>query len=112
MLPDEKIWCHRTGFEKTCRDMVCNKNCQLWVRIDGYDVNTGITATRYGCSDAFIPMLQIEIAQRSREAGASFDAMKNEVFRQANNPQLGAPRVMDVQKIASHAKPLGQISKD
>jgi hypothetical protein len=93
MLPDKDIGCHRTGFQKTCRDMVVKHNCRLWCRIAGVNPNTGEQIDKYDCSDAFMPLLMIENSQMQRQTGAAVESFRNEVVA-ANERALAAPRDM------------------
>ncbi len=94
MLPDEKVMCHETGFEKSCRDMVVNCRCRKWVSVRGTNPNTGELLDRWNCSDAWLPLLLIENAQQSRQIGAAVESFRNETVRMneqamaAANPPL------------------------
>jgi hypothetical protein len=79
MLPDEKIGCHRLA--RKCRDGVVNEYCQLWTNVRGRDPQTGVEIDRWGCADAFVPMLLIENAQQSRQTGAAVESFRNEVVK-------------------------------
>ena len=90
MIPDKDIGCHRTGFEKSCRDMVVNHNCRLWCRISGHNPNTGEQIDKYDCSDALMPLLTIENSQQQRQTGAAVESFRNEMVAQ-NTQRLDAP---------------------
>ncbi len=81
MLPDEKVMCHETGFEKSCRDMVINCRCRTWVQIQGANPNTGEAMKRWGCVDALMPLLMIENSQQQRQTGAAVESFRNEMVR-------------------------------
>lgn len=49
--PDEKRCCHRTGFEKSCRELVDSDKCQRWENILITNLQTEGTINRWGCSD-------------------------------------------------------------
>lgn len=83
MLPDEKVMCHETGFEKSCRDMVVNCRCRKWVQIQGNNPNTGEAINRWDCTDAWLPLLLIENSQMQRQTGAAVESFRNEMV-QAN----------------------------
>ena len=78
-LPDEKIMCHRTGFDKSCFDMVTKCKCQLWVQVQGMDPQTEQIISRSACADSWMPKLTIEVAQMVRQNTASTDKVANEV---------------------------------
>jgi hypothetical protein len=77
-LPDDKVMCHHTGFEKSCRDMVINGRCRKWVQIQGANPNTGELVNKWDCADAWLPLLLIENAQQTRQAGAAIESFRNE----------------------------------
>lgn len=57
---------------------VCHK-CPLWVKIRGTNPNTGEAVDDWRCAIAWLPMLLIEGAQQSRQAGAAVESMRNEI---------------------------------
>jgi hypothetical protein len=77
MLPDKKIGCHR--LVRKCHDGVVKHHCQLWMQVRGVDPQTGTTVDKWGCADAFMPMLVIENAQMSRQTGAAVESLRNEI---------------------------------
>lgn len=79
MLPDEKIGCHRLA--RKCWDGVVKEHCQLWTNVRGRDPQTGAEVDRWGCADAFVPMLLIENAQQSRQTGAAIESLRNEAVK-------------------------------
>jgi hypothetical protein len=79
MLPDEKIGCHRLA--RKCRDGVVNEYCQLWTNVRGRDPQSGELIDRWGCADAFAPMLATEAAQQMRQVGAAVESFRNEVVK-------------------------------
>lgn len=86
MLPDDKVMCHETGFEKRCKDMVVNCHCRKWIQVMGNNPNTGEPINRWDCSDAWLPLLLIENSQMQRQTGAAVESFRNEATR--NNTQL------------------------
>jgi hypothetical protein len=93
MLPDKDIGCHRTGFQKTCREMVVNHSCRLWCRIQGLNPQTGQPIDRYDCSDALMPLLMIENSQQQRQTGAAVESFRNEMVKMNNLTLLGPSEV-------------------
>ncbi len=79
MLPDERIGCHRLA--RKCRDGVVNDRCQMWISVKGVDPQSNAIVDRYGCADAFVPMLLVEIAQQSRQTSAAVESFRNEVVK-------------------------------
>lgn len=82
-LPDKETMCHRTGFEKSCRDMVCNSGCRLWTQVQGAHPQTGETISHYNCADAWLPVMLVENSQMSRQTGAAVESLRNEMRRDA-----------------------------
>lgn len=78
-LPPKEIKCHRTGFEKTCRECVVDHGCQLWQQLMGQNPQTGETINKWGCADAFTNMLLIENSQQQRQTGAAVESFRNEM---------------------------------
>jgi hypothetical protein len=85
-LPDEKIMCHETAFQRSCRDIVVNCRCRKWVQIMGTNPNTGEALNKWDCVDAWMPLLTIENSQMQRQTGAAVESFRNEVVRQSANP--------------------------
>jgi hypothetical protein len=53
--PDKCKMCHRTGFTKSCRDLLDEKICQgRWVHISGKDRTTDKDIDGYGCVDDMV----------------------------------------------------------
>lgn len=61
-FPDKAKMCHRTGFAKSCRDLLDEKTCQgRWVHIQGQNMNGKGEPTPidgYGCVDDVQYLLQ------------------------------------------------------
>ena len=81
MLPDHKVKCPATGFARSCREIVAEHDCPKFVSIKGQDPQTGAIVDRHGCVDSFLPLLLIEIAQQTRQAGAATESFRNEVVK-------------------------------
>jgi len=78
-LPDEKIMCHRTGFEKSCFDMVTRCKCQLWVKVSGQHPQSEKPIDHYACADSWMPLLTLEVANMVRQNTASTDKVATEI---------------------------------
>lgn len=76
-LPDEKVGCHHTGFEKKCRQLVCDGVCNRWIQIIGTNPNTGEPVNQFDCVDNWTPMLLIENSQLQRQTGAAVESFRN-----------------------------------
>ncbi len=81
VLPDKNLRCPATGFDKTCRQIVVEYECPKYVQIRGMDPNTGEPVDRFGCVDAFLPMLLIENSQQQRQTGAAVESFRNEMVK-------------------------------
>ena len=66
------------------------------MHITGTDKNTGHHVDKFGCVDAFLPMLLIENAQMMREAGAATESLRNELVK-ANEKTLAVVRLAQLQ---------------
>lgn len=85
MLPDKTKMCHRTGFEKSCRNLVADGVCTRWMQIQGNNPNTGEPVNRYDCVDDWVPLLLIENSQQQRQTGAAVESFKNEMVKANEN---------------------------
>lgn len=79
MLPDEKVMCHHTGFEKSCFDMVTRCKCPKWVKLTGMNPNTGQPVDQYNCADHWLPLLLVENSQQQRQTAAAVESFRNEM---------------------------------
>ena len=59
---------------------VCH-TCPLWIQLRGKSSNTGMEVDEWVCSLASLPMLLIENAQQTRQAGAATESMRNEIVK-------------------------------
>lgn len=118
MLPDEKVKCHRTAFEKSCRDMVVNCHCQLWVHISGFNRNTGQQMDHYACVDRVKVDLTIENTQAQQSTAKAVESTRNEFVRSADRNMDAMIQLHDtIVQIAAHqripglldAKPIAEI---
>ena len=94
MLPDKKIRCPYTGFTKSCHDGVVKHACPKWTHIMGSNPQTGEAFDKWGCSDAFLPLLLIENAQMSRQTGAAVETFRNVMVR-LSVPAPNTPKMID-----------------
>lgn len=81
MLPDHKVRCPATGFARSCREVLAECDCPKFVSIKGANPQTGEVTEKSGCVDSFLPMLLLEGAQQSRQAGAAVESLRNEIVR-------------------------------
>jgi len=55
------------------------RRCKFWVHLLGNDPQTGQPVDKWDCSFRFFPMLLIENAQQTRQAGAAVESLRNEM---------------------------------
>lgn len=77
---DENIIC---PFWRKPQSEVCHK-CPLWVQIRGKNPQGEDTFDQWGCTLGFLPMLLLEGAQQTRQAGAAIESFRNEMVKQNN----------------------------
>ena len=53
--------------------------CKFYVHLLGNDPQTGKGIDKFDCAMAFIPVLLIEGAQQTRQAGAAIESFRNEM---------------------------------
>lgn len=71
---------------------VCH-TCEWYIKLEGTHPQNGSRIDEWGCSIAFMPILQIESSQQSRQAGASADKVATEV-RKFHQSMVGLNNVM------------------
>lgn len=76
--PDDLMcrW-HKKPMSKVCH------TCDCWTHVYGRNPNTGETIDDWKCSDAWVPILLMEIAQKINQQGAAIESFRNETA-QAN----------------------------
>lgn len=102
-LPDEKVKCHLTAFEKSCKDMVLNHSCRKWVKLQCKHPQTGADVDKWDCADTWAPLLDVAIIQAIENSvgglHAATNSFRNEVARQTETILTGSPRIAAVQRI-------------
>ena len=61
--------------------------CAWFIRVQGFDKNTGKEVDEYNCSIALMPLLQIENSGTQRETGAAVESFRNEMVKANENSQ-------------------------
>lgn len=79
MLPDEKIMCHHTGFEKRCFDMVTQAKCRKWRNLLGVDPQTGAQMNVWDCVDGLQHQIQMDTGKAVMHVVAGIDKLANTV---------------------------------
>lgn len=79
MFPDKETKCHRTGFEKTCHEIVSQCNCRLWRHFTGKDPQSGAEMDVWDCVEGMQLKFWIENARTNLMIAASVDKLVNTV---------------------------------
>lgn len=65
-----------------------NHQCPKWINLLGTNPQTGVEENRWDCADAFMPVLLIEIAKETRQAGAAIESFRNEMVKSNQEMKL------------------------
>lgn len=84
MLPEEDIKCHRTGFKKSCRDMVVKCKCRLWIGIPVTDLDSKKEFMQWDCGDTWNVFLGKENSQMQSQTVSSVDSLRNVISTAGN----------------------------
>lgn len=68
--------CPLNGFEP-CKQL----ECAWFVQMRGTDPNSGKEVDEYSCGIAWLPMLLVENAMQSRQAGSAIESFRNEMVK-------------------------------
>lgn len=64
-------------FKKECIGL----DCAWFVKVEGYDMNTGKRVDEWNCTVSLIPMLLIENSGQQRSTGAAVESFRNEMVK-------------------------------
>jgi hypothetical protein len=64
-------------FKKECIGL----DCAWFVKVEGYDINSGKRVDEWNCTVALIPMLMIENSGMQRQTGAAVESFRNEMVK-------------------------------
>jgi hypothetical protein len=56
-------------------------DCAWFVKVEGYDINSGKRVDEWNCTVALIPMLMIENSGMQRQTGAAVESFRNEMVK-------------------------------
>lgn len=59
--------------------------CAWFVRVQGFDKNTGKEVDEYQCAITWMPMLLVENSGTQRETGAAVESFRNEMVKANEN---------------------------
>jgi hypothetical protein len=76
-FPDKDRCCHRTGFEKSCLELVATRKCQRWRKVYGQPAGEVAPRDIYDCIDDHAHTLRINAIASTDYAGAATDKMHN-----------------------------------
>lgn len=57
-------------------------DCAWFVKINGFNPNTGQQIEEWGCTVSWLPILLIENSQQQRQTGAAVESFRNEMVQQ------------------------------
>lgn len=55
--------------------------CAWYIRVQGYDMNSGNQVDNYECAISWLPMLLIENSGQQRQTGAAVESFRNEMVK-------------------------------
>ena len=90
-LPKPDDFCHHTGFEKSCRELVTSGKCKRWRDLPGADPFTGEQRSAWGCVDNLVLLLQGEAMRQSNGAHTAMTEFKEMAF----NPEYRARKLRE-----------------
>ena len=61
--------------------------CAWFMKIEGYDINTGNRVDEWNCSIAMLPMLLIENSGMQRQTGAAVESFRTEMVKSTEASQ-------------------------
>jgi len=78
-LPDKDLKCHLTGFEKSCRQLVCDGACKRWKFLEFRDGDKLIPS--WDCIDNHAHTLQKLTVFSIQSNSAAVESMRNEAAK-------------------------------
>jgi hypothetical protein len=80
-LPPKDKMCRFSGFQRKCRDLVCEGSCtDAWQHIQGMHPQTGERLSKWGCCYDFAYLFAIEAAGNAQQARADTLMLRNMIF--------------------------------
>lgn len=55
--------------------------CTWFIKVEGYDMNTGKRVDDWNCAISWLPMLLIENSGQQRQTGAAVESFRNEMVK-------------------------------
>jgi len=111
-FPPEDMYCHLTGFEKKCLELVSSRKCHRWRMVQGTDKNTGQPVSGWDCIDNWQNHFTIEANQLINQVGAATESFRNVVVRLAlvaanENPGMTKAIIAELEKADPFLKQVG-----
>ena len=78
MQPPKEKCCHRTGFEKSCRELVSSEKCTRWRAIVGAHPQTGALVNHFDCIDDHMFLIALQTGRQQDQVIAGIDKTHNE----------------------------------
>lgn len=94
-LPAESVMCPYTGHKKSCRSLALN--CPKFIQIQGENPNTGQSVNEYGCADAWLPLIMMDVVRVSGRTSAAIESFRNEMV---TLNAIGPQRIVDAEQAA------------
>ncbi len=90
MIPDPKIYCHRTGFKKQCLSLVTKGACNRYRNLPFFNNTTGEQFERWDCVDNLAYQMEMEHAAQLDGVRSELNAMRNEMGATRDAAIVGA----------------------
>ena len=71
----------RENFCPLLKEECVGLKCAWFVKVEGYDSNTGKRVDEWNCTVALLPMLLIENSGQQRQTGAAVESFRNEMVK-------------------------------
>lgn len=82
--------------------------CSWYTQIRGTNPNTGEPVDEWACAVSWMPVLAVEVAQKSNQTGAAVESFRNEVVRANQQNQELYKEALQQQVIPAQVTPLNQ----
>ena len=82
--------------------------CSWYTQMRGTNPNTGEPIDEWGCAVTWMPVMAVEIAQKSRQTGAAVESFRNEVVRANESNQQLYVHAIEQGVIQAQITPLNQ----
>lgn len=80
--------------------------CAWYTQLRGINPNTGEPIDEWNCAITWMPIMAVEIAQKSNQTGAAVESFRNEVVRGNQQAQELYAKALEQTIIPAQVKPL------